>query len=209
MLLCFVCYSFFNTDAAIEQAKNSRIEHLTEQPDSVSLVSTFDNHISTVIEKSSNNIHNLIEKSKQKRQIVCIAQNIYYESRGQPYSGQVAVAMVTMNRADVSKLQPCKVVFARNTKGCQFSWTCSKIPPLWETVQWKQSLIIAYLSYNRMVADITSGATYYFNPYTIKTPKWAYEQVPVTNQYIMNGYLGSHRFFKPGKNDRFAMNDIN
>jgi spore germination cell wall hydrolase CwlJ-like protein len=208
MLLSFVCYSFF-IDKSDKQANNDRkIEHLlNESNPSTSLISEFDNHINNVIQKSSNNIHDLIEKSKQKRQIVCIAENIYYESRDQSHSGKVAVAMVTMNRSKISKLPPCKVVYERNPRGCQFTWTCSKIRPAWETAKWKESLVIAYLSYNKMVADITSGATYYFNPYIIKAPKWAYTEIPVTNQYIMNGYLGSHRFFKASKNDRFAMNN--
>lgn len=55
----------------------------------------------------------------------CLAQAIYFEARGEPLEGQLAVAHVVLNRK-YSKLFPntvCAVV--RQVKPvCQFSWYC-------------------------------------------------------------------------------------
>ena len=58
--------------------------------------------------------HNLDE-------FTCLAENIYYESRGEPYIGKIAVAQITFNRAEkVGSF--CEVVH----KPKQFSWTLNK-----------------------------------------------------------------------------------
>jgi len=76
-------------------------------------------------------------------EIRCLALNIYFEARGEPESGQVAVGHVVMNRVASSRFPGtvCDVVqqggsLRRNR--CQFSWWCdgrSDIPGnerLWE-----------------------------------------------------------------------------
>jgi len=50
---------------------------------------------------------------------MCLALNVYSESRGEPVDGQIAVAQVTMNRADQAEEKVCDVVFQKG----QFSWT--------------------------------------------------------------------------------------
>lgn len=53
-----------------------------------------------------------------KKEFDCLAENIYYESRGEPYIGKIAVAHTTFNRAEkVGSF--CEVVH----KPHQFSWT--------------------------------------------------------------------------------------
>ena len=51
--------------------------------------------------------------------VVCLALTVYHEARGEPIDGQIAVAQVTMNRADQEESKVCEVVFEKN----QFSWT--------------------------------------------------------------------------------------
>lgn len=56
-----------------------------------------------------------------EREFKCLVSNIYYEARGEPYLGQLAVAKVTLNRLK-SENYPgtiCEVVFQSK----QFSWT--------------------------------------------------------------------------------------
>lgn len=62
-------------------------------------------------------------------QIKCLADNIYYESRSEDYDGQLAVATVTLNRVNNSRFPDtvCQVVWQRNERGCQFSWTCDGV----------------------------------------------------------------------------------
>jgi spore germination cell wall hydrolase CwlJ-like protein len=52
------------------------------------------------------------------KEFTCLAENIYYESRGEPYIGKIAVAHTTFNRAEkVGSF--CDAVHAPS----QFSWT--------------------------------------------------------------------------------------
>lgn len=72
----------------------------------------------------------------------CLAANIYYEARGEPFIGQVAVARVVINRIEHGfASNPCKVVYqafmvktdeeSDPKKVCQFSWVCEnkEAPP--------------------------------------------------------------------------------
>ena len=51
----------------------------------------------------------------------CLIRNVFYESRGEPYWGKIAVAQVTWNRVKHGKWGQdiCRVVYAPG----QFSWT--------------------------------------------------------------------------------------
>jgi N-acetylmuramoyl-L-alanine amidase len=55
-------------------------------------------------------------------ELLCLAKNIYYEARGEPVHGKIAVAQVTLNRVTHrTEFQSniCGVVYAKH----QFSWT--------------------------------------------------------------------------------------
>jgi spore germination cell wall hydrolase CwlJ-like protein len=58
-------------------------------------------------------------------ELLCLAKNIYYEARGEPMQGKIAVAQVTLNRVTHrTEFQSniCGVVYAKH----QFSWTMEK-----------------------------------------------------------------------------------
>ena len=121
-----------------------------------------------------------------KNEIKCLAQNIYFESRDQLIKGQIAVALVTINRVK-SKRFPntiCRVVQQANRyktgkikrNMCQFSWYCdgaSDIPR--ERLAWKISLLIARAMLKQpgvhitqdgepwVIEDFLHGATHYHN----------------------------------------------
>jgi spore germination cell wall hydrolase CwlJ-like protein len=61
----------------------------------------------------------------------CLADAIYFEARGEPVRGQIAVAQVVMNRV-FSRYYPnsvCGVVYQNsNRRACQFSFACDRIP---------------------------------------------------------------------------------
>jgi hypothetical protein len=70
------------------------------------------------------------ESEYQVRQRRCLATAIYFEARGEPTRGQLAVAQVVMNRVR-STLYPdtiCGVVYqgSHRRTGCQFSFTCDR-----------------------------------------------------------------------------------
>ena len=66
----------------------------------------------------------------RQAQLDCLARNIYYEAGYEPFEGKVAVAQVTINRAESGEFPSdiCRVVYQKNVVYekvlCQFSWYC-------------------------------------------------------------------------------------
>ncbi|MGV3580237.1 cell wall hydrolase [Brevundimonas sp.] len=58
--------------------------------------------------------------------VECLTQAIYYEARNESEEGQAAVAEVVMNRSRALGYPPrvCEVVYQRNSRTCQFTFTC-------------------------------------------------------------------------------------
>jgi spore germination cell wall hydrolase CwlJ-like protein len=73
-----------------------------------------------------------ITAAVRERQLSCLAKNIYYEARGEPFEGKVAVAQVTINRVASGKFPDdiCKTIYQKNVVYekviCQFSWACDR-----------------------------------------------------------------------------------
>lgn len=80
------------------------------------------------------------------RQIMCMAKNLYYEAAMEPHEGKLAVAQVTINRAN-NKNYPsdiCGVVYQKTGSTCQFSWTCEeKKTEIKNRYAWEECLYIA------------------------------------------------------------------
>lgn len=58
--------------------------------------------------------------------VECLTQAIYYEARNESEEGQAAVAEVVLNRARSGRYprEVCAVVYQRNSRTCQFTFTC-------------------------------------------------------------------------------------
>lgn len=129
------------------------------------------------------------EYAAHAQSIQCLAKNIYYEARGEPRLGQIAVGMVTMNRVASGNFPNsiCDVVKQKENNSCQFSWVCSKALPRVKHDVFKESQRVAMMVYNGHVKDPTGGATH-FHAVGVK-PKWA-----------SNGHktaqIGNHSFYK-------------
>lgn len=56
----------------------------------------------------------------------CLTQAIYYEARNESEAGQAAVAEVVLNRSRhrAYPKRVCEVVYQRNSRTCQFTFTC-------------------------------------------------------------------------------------
>jgi hypothetical protein len=69
----------------------------------------------------------------RERQLACLARNIYFEAGNEPFEGKVAVAQVTINRAEARGFPEdlCQVVYQKNVIYerviCQFSWYCDRV----------------------------------------------------------------------------------
>lgn len=132
--------------------------------------------------------------------IMCIALNIYFEARDQPFEGQAAVGHVVMNRVEDSRYpnDPCKVVTQGETYSwsngfpvrnrCQFSWFCDgKSDTPREGTAWSEAQMIAFGVYTGNLEDFTNGATHYHADYVL--PEWAETKTPV-------GEVGDHIFYR-------------
>ncbi len=131
------------------------------------------------------------------KQLQCLATAIYFEARGEPYRGQVAVAQVVINRVK-HKLYPntiCGVVYQNQRKrnACQFSFACDGIPErINEKKAWKQALDIARKVTNgELYLTEVANATHYHATYV--RPKWAKRMTKLTQ-------IGIHKFYRFRKN---------
>lgn len=106
------------------------------------------------------------------KEFVCLAKNIYFESKYESYIGKVAVANVTYNRLKSKRWGNtfCSVVYSDE----QFSWTIYKRfrneKPKGD--MWKQSKWVARAFSNGLRVKSLEKANHYHGNY-IPTPKWA------------------------------------
>jgi N-acetylmuramoyl-L-alanine amidase len=125
----------------------------------------------------------------------CLAENVYFEARGEPLEGQYAVAEVTLNRSR-SRHFPrtiCAVVHEarwdpiRKRSVAHFSWTeLGDLSPQ-DTVAWKQAVAVAKRAYDNMHEPVVPGALFYHA--TSIRPAWAKTQRVVAT-------IGNHVFYR-------------
>lgn len=129
--------------------------------------------------------------------LICLATAIYFEARGEPMVGQVAVAQVVINRVADWRYpnDVCEVVTQGyyytwdNTKPikdkCQFSFWCDGLP---ETINDKQAwgfaLDIAEATLNGYLYDTTQGATHYHAYYVQPSWRKSFTQTVRINDHI-------------------------
>ena len=135
-----------------------------------------------------------------KKEVECLADNIYFESGYESKDGKIAVGLVTMNRVKKGfEDSVCGVVRQKIRETCQFSWWCdakAKMTSLSKntnlSVRQKQVYneiqdiaVYVYMNYDTM-ADDTKGALYYHADYV--NPQWKLKKT-VT--------IGRHIFYTP------------
>ena len=92
----------------------------------------------------------------------CLANAVYFEARGEPVRGQIAVAQVVMNRV-FSPFYPndvCGVVYqnAHRHLACQFTFACDGIPDIvTEPDAWERAKRIAARHARRQALDAGSS----------------------------------------------------
>jgi spore germination cell wall hydrolase CwlJ-like protein len=121
-----------------------------------------------------------VKKMSNAQDLVCLAMNIYYESRGEYSIGQMAVASVTINRLYTNRWGDdlCDVVWykskVRKRWIGQFSWTVdrnSKIPSDKDAWEKAQEIALDVWNKNYDFVDPTNGATHFHAVYV--KPKWS------------------------------------
>lgn len=131
---------------------------------------------------------------KTKLQVECLAQNIYFESGHESQKGQIAVAMVTMNRVK-SRIFPktiCGVVKQKVQETCQFSWYCEGKFDVKSLTHFNNSLynsvrelaVYIYVNHENM-NDPSKGALFYHADYV--KPHW--------KNMVYLTQIGHHKFY--------------
>lgn len=129
------------------------------------------------------------------RDIRCLAENIYFEARGEPLRGQYAVAEVTMNRLASPHFPDtvCEVVHdtrydtARRRLVAHFSWTAFKLRLESGSLEWKQAMDVATVVYDGGHEPIVPDALFYHATYV--KPYWASSKRVVAK-------IGNHIFYR-------------
>lgn len=121
-----------------------------------------------------------------RKQVDCLADNIYYEAGYEPERGKVAVALVTLNRTQDDRFPKdiCSVVKQKVKSTCQFSWFCEGNKRVANNFVYNQAREIAvyvYANYEKM-HDITKGALYYHADYV--NPRWKLERTTTIGRHI-------------------------
>jgi spore germination cell wall hydrolase CwlJ-like protein len=139
---------------------------------------------------------NLLESNRsEKRELTCLALNVYYEARGEPLAGKYAVAEVTMNRMASGRYPGtiCAVVYEKRWDRLRkryvsaFSWTEFDVVPHPEGGQWRTAKEVAEVTYFGRQPPQLNGALHYHATY-IK-PSWARGQQPIAR-------IGGHVFYE-------------
>lgn len=137
----------------------------------------------------------------------CLAENIYFEARGESLKGQYAVASVTLNRVGHPNYPDtvCEVVKQKTrlkstgSYVCAFSWYCDKSVKFRfnnrdgsvndkSVNQFKTAITVALKALYGDVEDPTKGATNFHNPY-VSSPSWA-------SSMRRTARIGNHDFYR-------------
>lgn len=128
-----------------------------------------------------------------KKEIDCLADNIYYEAGYESRQGKEAVALVTINRTQDPRFPKniCGVVKQKTSSVCQFSWFCQNLISKKDSVymEAREVAIYVYANYEN-VKDITKGALYYHADYV--NPRWKLEKTTVIGRHIFYKESGKY-----------------
>lgn len=112
----------------------------------------------------------------------CLASTVYYESRGEPLEGQLAVAEVVLNRVRSGRFRGtiCDVV----RQPSQFSFVRRGVIPSAprESAAWARSVAIAHIALNNL-ADVTGDDSLFFHA-TYVRPNWGRPRIAQIGRHI-------------------------
>lgn len=120
----------------------------------------------------------------ETNEVVCLAKNIYFESRGEALAGKLAVAQVTLNRVKHKQFPKtvCEVVYQPR----QFSWTANKRQMIRDAKAWRESLEIARSAVGSGITELRGFTAIYFHSGR-KPPDWG--------KVRLVAKIGKHKFY--------------
>ncbi|MFK8253473.1 cell wall hydrolase [Ancylobacter terrae] len=135
-----------------------------------------------------------LDGRRRERAEKCLAEAVYFESRGEPERGQVGVAQVVLNRV-FSGYYPadiCRAVYqnANRKLACQFTFACDNIRDVvTEPEMWKQAQRIAADMLDGHVWDNGIGKATHYHAMSVR-PNWIREMRKLDR-------VGDHTFYRP------------
>ena len=132
-----------------------------------------------------------VTAEKRQKQLDCLARNIYHEAGYEPFEGKVAVAQVTINRAESGAFPSdiCQVVYQKNIVYekvlCQFSWYCDQASikkPMNGPVYTESMEVAKKVLLEGFRLDSIKTALYYHADYV--NPKWGKKPVAKVGRHI-------------------------
>ena len=140
-----------------------------------------------------------LPKDVPDREVKCLADNIYFEAKSEPYEGQLAVAQVTLNRVEHPEYPKtvCGVVWQQNKdrrtgkRVAQFSWTLdgrSDVPKSKTAYEQAYAVAEEVLLYGTQSAIVGTEALFYHANYV--KPRWSRQRERIAR-------IGNHIFYQP------------
>jgi spore germination cell wall hydrolase CwlJ-like protein len=135
----------------------------------------------------------LDDKSRAKSE-KCLAEAIYFESRGEAVRGQIAVAQVVMNRVFSGKYPDtvCGVVYQNKYRhfACQFTFACDNNPDvIREPEMWDRAKKISKAMLDGQIWLPEVGKSTHYHAYWVR-PSWVAEMKKMYK-------TGVHTFYRP------------
>jgi spore germination cell wall hydrolase CwlJ-like protein len=135
----------------------------------------------------------LDEKSRAKSE-KCLAEAVYFESRGEAVRGQIAVAQVVMNRVFSGKYPDnvCGVVYQNKYRhfACQFTFACDNNPDvIREPDMWDRAKKISKAVLDGQIWLPEVGKSTHYHAYWVR-PSWVSEMKKTYK-------FGVHTFYRP------------
>jgi spore germination cell wall hydrolase CwlJ-like protein len=122
--------------------------------------------------------------SELDQELHCLAVGVYYESKGEPLAGQLAVAEVILNRTTSGRFprSVCSVLAQRG----QFSFVRGgKIPTPPANAQWRKAMAVAQVAHKDLWESPVQNALFFHARYV--SPGWKRARV---------GTVGNHIFYR-------------
>ena len=139
----------------------------------------------------------IVAKAVDMKQLICMANNIFYEAGSETEAGKAAVARVVMNRVRHGfGADPCKVIHqvtkVDDKKICQFSWVCEgKGQPNKRDPKYIQSMTVAYdVMALDAHDDVVPKSTLFFHNTSVD-PAWPYRKVATIGNHVF--YARNHK----------------
>jgi spore germination cell wall hydrolase CwlJ-like protein len=148
-------------------------------------------------EANSMNAPTYVTAATRERQLNCLAKNIYHEAGYEPFEGKVAVAQVTLNRANSGEFPSdiCGVIYQKSVIYekviCQFSWYCEqpgRMRPINSEAYNESYAVAKKVLLENFRLDGLRNAMYYHADYI--NPGWGKEKV---------AHIGHHIFYSSRK----------